>query len=267
MKADFHMHTRFSTDSQTMPEEIVEKAIELGLKTICFTDHFDKDYPGHENEFQLDTPNYFHYMRKMQEEYKDKIDIRIGVELGMQPHLGDFLRQYVKQYPFDFIIGSMHLFRGRDPYYKVFFEGKSDKEEYKAAFEETLRTIKTFSDFDVLGHLDFIVRYGNKQAEEYSYEANADVIDEILKYLITNGKGLELNTAGWKYGLSFAHPYPDILKRYRELGGEIITVGSDGHKPEHIAYDFHKVNDLLKSCGFKYYTEFKQRKPVFCALV
>ncbi|MBQ8804775.1 MAG: histidinol-phosphatase HisJ family protein [Tyzzerella sp.] len=267
MKADFHMHTRFSSDSDTAPEEIVEKAIEIGLETICFTDHFDKDYPGHENEFQLDTPNYFPYMQKIQEEYKDRIDIRIGVELGMQPHLGDFLREYVKQYPFDFVIGSMHLFHGQDPYYKKCFVGRTDREAYKAAFEETLETIKRFSGFDVLGHLDFIVRYGKRQAEEYSYEENADVIDEILKYLITNGKGLELNTAGWKYGLSFAHPYPSILKRYRELGGEIITVGSDGHRPEHIAYDFHKVNDLLKACGFKYYTEFKQRKPVFCALI
>lgn len=267
MKADFHMHTRFSSDSETAPEEIVEKAIELGLETICFTDHFDKDYPGNGNEFQLDTLNYFLYMEKLQKEYKDKIDIRIGVELGMQPHLGDFLRQYAKQYPFDFVIGSMHLFNGQDPYYKECFVEKTDREAYKAAFEETLETIKVFSDFDVLGHLDYIVRYGNKQAEEYSYEENADVIDEILKHLIVNGKGLEVNTAGWKYGLDFAHPHHDVLKRYKELGGEIITVGSDGHKPEHIAYDFHKVNDFLKSCGFKYYTEFKQREPVFCALI
>ena len=69
--------------------------------------------------------------------------------------------------------------------------------------------------------------------------------------------------AGLKYGLPFAHPHPDILRRYRELGGEIITVGADGHRPEHIAYDFEKADSILKSCGFRYYTEFKERKPVF----
>ena len=85
----------------------------------------------------------------------------------------------------------------------------------------------------------------------------------ILKYLIEHGKGIELNTSGLKYGLPFAHPHSDILKRYRELGGEIITVGADGHKPEHIAYDFDKVSGILKDCGFKYYTEFSERKPHF----
>ena len=87
-----------------------------------------------------------------------------------------------------------------------------------------------------------------------------------MKHLIEHGKGLELNTAGWKYGLPFAHPHQDVLKRYKELGGEIITIGSDGHRPEHVAYDFHKVKDYLEACGFKYYTEFRQRKPYFCAL-
>ena len=267
MRADFHMHTNFSSDSETAPEEIVKKAINLGLKTVCFTDHFDKDYPRDETAFQLDTPNYFAYMRKMQEEFGDQINIRIGVELGIQAHLGDFLRAYVKQYPFDFVIGSMHSFRGEDPYFPEYFEGRNDREEYRYAFEDTLRTIQSFSDFDVLGHMDFIVRYGKKREEEYCCKEHAEIIDEILRFLIANGKGIELNTAGWKYGLSFAHPHPEILKRYRELGGEIITVGSDGHRPEHIAYDFHRVSDLLKACGFKYYTEFKERKPVFCALV
>ena len=88
-------------------------------------------------------------------------------------------------------------------------------------------------------------------------------MDEILKTLVEQGKGLELNTAGLKYGLPFAHPHPDILKRYRELGGEIITIGADGHKPEHIAYDFEKVNAILRECGFTYYAEFRKRKPVF----
>ena len=86
---------------------------------------------------------------------------------------------------------------------------------------------------------------------------------QILKYLIEHGKGIELNTAGLKYGLPYAHPHTDVLKRYRELGGEIITVGADAHKPEHVAYDFHKVPEILKSCGFRYYTEFVQRKTLF----
>ncbi len=121
--------------------------------------------------------------------------------------------------------------------------------------------IKAVEDFDALGHLDYIVRYGKEQQKFYSYRQFADEIDEILKYLIANGKALELNMAGMKYGLGFAHPHPDILKRYKELGGEMVTVGSDAHRPEHIAYAYEKAGEILKECGFGYYTEFIKRKP------
>ena len=87
--------------------------------------------------------------------------------------------------------------------------------------------------------------------------------DEILKTLISMGKGIELNTAGLKYGLGWAHPHPEVLKRYRELGGEMITVGSDGHKAEHYAWEFDKAEDILRDAGFKYYAVFRGRKPEF----
>lgn len=265
MKADFHMHTSFSSDSDTKPEEMIKQSIKLGLNTICFTDHYDKDYPRYKEkeEFQLETKRYFSEMKELQERYKNQIDIRIGVETGLQPHLGEFWNEFTKKYPFDFVIGSVHVVDGQDPYYGDFFEGRTDEEAYRQTFEETLIDIKQNSHFDVLGHIDYIVRYGKTKAEQYSYKKHADIIDEILKCLIQHGKGIELNTAGLKYGLGFCHPHPDIIKRYKELGGEIITIGSDGHRPEHIAYDFQKVSDILKSCGFKVYTEFKGRKPIF----
>ena len=95
---------------------------------------------------------------------------------------------------------------------------------------------------------------------------SADTLDEILKTLIHNGIGLECNTAGFKYGLGQPHPSMEILKRYKDLGGELLTLGSDAHAPCHIAYDFQKASDLLKTCGFKYYTIFKERKPEFISL-
>lgn len=263
MKADFHMHTSFSTDSDTEPEKMVEKAIAFGLDTICFTDHQDFDFPGGEHLFVFDTEAYFDKLRKLQVLYQKKIEIRIGVEIGLQPHLGEAYEKYVSSYPFDFVIGSVHVVDRLDPYDGVFFEGKTDTNAYRQAFVETLKDIKAVEDFDVLGHIDYIVRYGKEKAENYSYAKFSDEIDEILKYLILHGKGIELNTAGLKYGLGFCHPHPDILKRYRELGGEIITIGADGHKPEHIAYDFEKVRFLLQEIGFKYYTEFKEREPIF----
>ena len=202
-------------------------------------------------------------MKRIQKEYEDKIHIRIGIELGLQTHLQEFYQKLTQQYPFDFVIGSVHLVDGKDPYYREGFAELSDRELYRKGFENTLENLQHVTAFDVLGHLDYVVRYGTYKEKEYSQTEFSDIIDEILKRVIELGKGIELNTAGWKYGLPFCNPHPDVLKRYRELGGEIITIGADGHKPEHIAYDFGKVNDVLKACGFKYYTEFEERKPIF----
>lgn len=152
---------------------------------------------------------------------------------------------------------------GLDPYYSEFFEGKTDTQAFKEMMDETIKNIQLYTDYDSLGHLDYIVRYGRNREKEYSYQKYRDEIDFILKYLIEHGKGLEVNTAGLKYGLPFAHPHPDIIKRYVQLGGEIITIGSDAHRPEHVAYDFEKVKPLLAECGVKYFTKFKERKPIF----
>ena len=265
--SDSHMHTIFSTDSDTPMEKMIDGAIAKGLRSICITDHFDKDFPSDtefgKDAFQFDLDEYMHTMKKIQKEYEDKIHIRIGIELGLQTHLQEFYQKLTQQYPFDFVIGSVHLVDGKDPYYREGFAELSDRELYRKGFENTLENLQHVTAFDVLGHLDYVVRYGTYKEKEYSQTEFSDIIDEILKRVIELGKGIELNTAGWKYGLPFCNPHPDVLKRYRELGGEIITIGADGHKPEHIAYDFGKVNDVLKACGFKYYTEFEERKPIF----
>lgn len=263
MKSDFHMHTGFSADTDVNPEDMVIGAIEKGLECICVTDHYDKDYCDGPEAFVFDPDVYFPKMIELKEKYKGQIDLRIGVEIGLQEHLNEFYCSFTKTYPFDFVIGSAHLLKGVDPYYGEVFKGIEDTQSYRDAFEEMLGLVKSQDAFDVLGHLDYVVRYGNDKAKYYSYQQYSDIIDEVLRVLIQKGKGIELNTAGLKYGLGFAHPHPDVLRRYKELGGEIITVGSDGHIPQHIAYDFDKVKEILASCGFEYYTRFRNREPEF----
>lgn len=267
IRGDFHMHTEYSTDSSADVRSMLEASVARGLKTVCVTDHLDMDYPPDEElgdaAFQLDIETYFADLTGIKEEYRGTLDIRIGVELGLQPHLGEAYKELTERYPFDFVIGSLHLIHGMDPYYGKVFEGRTDAEVYREAFRETVRCLKKVTSFDVLGHLDYVVRYGRRQAQEYSYRAFADEIDEILKLLISEGKGLEMNMAGIKYGLGFANPHPDVLRRYRELGGEIVTVGADAHRPDHAAYDFEEAGDILRACGFRYYTEFDGRRPVF----
>lgn len=277
IQADMHMHTWFSTDSEACPRDMADEAVRKGLKTICFTDHFDKDDLEWGEEGIFDVDAYFVEMQKLQEEYAGKLNIRIGIELGLRTYLEDYYEELTKKYPFDFVIGSVHNVPYKkdaegnilytDPAAEKLFTDRTDKEAYRLMMETTLENVRTSDCFQTLGHLDYVVRYGKSREKEYSYTDYEDIIDEILKLLIEKEKGLEVNSAGLKYGLPFAHPHPDVLKRYRELGGEIITIGADAHKPEHIAYDFAKAEEILKSCGFKYYTEFFEQKPVFKQLI
>ena len=277
IQADMHMHTWFSTDSEACPRDMADEAVRKGLKTICFTAHFDKDDLEWGEEGIFDVDAYFVEMQKLQEEYAGKLNIRIGIELGLRTYLKDYYEELTKKYPFDFVIGSVHNVPYKkdaegnilytDPAAEKLFTDRTDKEAYRLMMETTLENVRTSDCFQTLGHLDYVVRYGKSREKEYSYTDYADIIDEILKLLIEKEKGLEVNSAGLKYGLPFAHPHPDVLKRYRELGGEIITIGADAHKPEHIAYDFAKAEEILKSCGFKYYTEFFEQKPVFKQLI
>ena len=135
--------------------------------------------------------------------------------------------------------------------------------DYHAYFEEELHSIKKNSNFDVYGHLDYVVRYGASPDSPYDYGRHADLFDEIIKTLLDKEKAIELNTGGLKKGMKEFHPCEKLLRRYRELGGEIITIGSDAHQPVNVADGFDRACELLKECGFKYYCVFEKRTPEF----
>ncbi len=263
---DCHVHTCFSGDSEAPVKAMLDKAVSLGLSGLCITDHIDYDYPDDPELFLFDVTEYFSFLTKLKEEFHNKLPVRIGVELGLQPHLADLHRQFAGEYPFDFIIGSSHVVDKADPYYPAFWDGKDPKTVIRHYFESILENINAFSDFDVYGHLDYIARYCPDKNFVYCCEDYMDILDECLRTLIFKGKGIELNTAGFKYGLGHPNPHETILRRYKELGGEILTVGSDAHKPEHLAWNFPQIPELLKNCGFSYITVFDQRKPSFLAL-
>lgn len=265
--ADYHLHSSFSGDSDTPMEEMILKGIELGLTKMCFTEHHDLDYPptelDPEGKFELNPDAYLYDLLRLKEKYAEQITILFGVELGMQPHISKENAAFAKAHDYDFIIASSHICHGMDPYYPPFYAGRTQEEAYREYFESILENLKVYSNFDVYGHLDYVVRYGPKKDEDYSYEAYRDIFDRILERLISMDKGIEINTAGLAKGMRDANPCIGVIRRYRELGGEVITVGSDAHNPVQIAYAFDRAADILKDCGFKYYTTFEKRSPSF----
>lgn len=265
--ADFHLHSSFSGDSDTPMEEMILRGIDLGLTEMCFTEHNDFDYPVDDSHpagfWEVNPDTYLYDLLKLREKYADKITLLFGVELGLQPHLSKRNAAFAKAHDYDFIIGSSHLCNGRDPYYASFYEGRTQEDAYREYFESILENLKAFSNFDVYGHLDYVVRYGPQKDEGYSYELYREIFDKILTKLIDMEKGIEVNTGGLAKGMRDVHPCSGILKRYRELGGEIVTVGSDAHVPEQIAHAFDRAGEILKDCGFRYYAVFEKRQPLF----
>ena len=168
--ADCHMHSFFSSDSEAPTEEMVKRAVELGLPAICLTDHYDMDYST--GEFQLDTPAYAAKIRELQEKYRDRIDIRFGVELGLQLHLKERMEEYVNAWPFDYVIGSMHVIDGKDPYYEDAFPDWTAEELYRAYFRATAENIRFFHNFQTLGHLDYVVRYCREKGKKITATAH-----------------------------------------------------------------------------------------------
>lgn len=265
---DCHMHSSFSADSETPMESMIKQAIAAGLTGICFTEHLDPDYPDTPEhlDFSLDLLTYHSTLSALQEKYSRQLNILFGIELGLQPHLKKYFHELLQKYPFDFVIGSSHIVHGYDPYYPEFFRNRRESTCYMEYFESILENLTCFSEMNVYGHIDYIVRYGPNKNREYSYERYQDILDEILKALISKGIGIELNTGGYHYGLGEPNPCTAVIKRYRQLGGEIITIGADAHTPEKIACSFDKAASVLEECGFSYYTVFKNQQPEFFKL-
>lgn len=261
---DHHVHTSFSPDSQTAPAEQAEQAVRLGMPAVCFTDHMDFDYPARYGvDFNLQPDAYLRAMADLKERFKGRIDIRAGVEIGLETALRDKVTDFIVSHDWDFVIGSIHLAGRMDPYFDDYFAGRSEEEAYRSYFEATLDCLEQYEPvYDVLGHLDYVFRCGRRSLTD-AWEAWPELMDAILRLVVDKGLGLDVNTGGFKGGLTFQHPHDSLLKRYRELGGELITFGSDAHRPRNLGERFPETGEKLKAMGFRYYASYKKRRPEF----
>ena len=269
IRSDFHMHSYHSGDSDTPMEDQIRAALSLGLSSVCFTEHLDMDWPYQNTPdlepgtFDLDLAAYRQEYLRLRDKYRDRLHIFYGVELGLQPHLGDRLGAFTADHPeFDFILGSTHVSRQMDPYYSIFFEGRTEEEAYRTYFTDSLLSLRAFHQIDSYGHMDYVVRYGPNQDRFYSYERYRDVIDPILDLLLDHDIALEINTAGLSKGLSQCNPCTGIVRRYRQMGGRKITVGADAHAPAGIAAGFDTAAAILTEAGFDTYYTFEGRQAV-----
>ena len=261
---DQHVHSNISHDGISTYQEHINYAKNHGISEITFTEHFD-DYKNIKTNLKtLDIDKY----KQAFDEIKDnsKIKTNFGIEIGLRPESKDVIKGMVNTNNFDFIIGSNHITCGKDMAYDTtFFDGLSKEEAITKYLEDVLINIKTYyDDFDVYGHLDYVIRYVSKYygyLVKMDYQLYQELLDEILKTLIAYNRGIEVNTSGIRYGLGIFNPNIQILRRYLELNGSIITVGSDAHCYQHLASYFNIVYNILEFIGYQYITVYHDRIP------
>lgn len=258
--SDDHMHSAFSADCKTSMKTMIESAINKGLKNMTFTEHVDFDYPGELN-FLIDYDDYIPYFDKMKSIYKDQINLKLGVEVGLQHSCFDKINGLLSRYPFDFVLASTHVLLGMDPYDGNYYKGRSRNEAYATYFDTTKSLIESFDNFDSYGHLDYIIRYAPTEDRMYNYDELKDSLDALLLTIIRKNKALEVNTSGYRKGFHTPHPQSQVISRYYDLGGRLVTLGSDAHFAEDISDSFLLAYQLLDEIGFEEIVTFVKRQP------
>lgn len=274
---DTHNHSQFSFDGkETTVEKSALAAASKGFGGICFTDHCDFYVPKMKEQFEPIVSEVFDV--DAQQEEIDRVNrmaadgafggavprkfrILKGIELGLGEKNHEQAKDLLSRHRFDQIIASVHYLEDTDPYFGPYYKGKNWKEAYGRYLEALLRGMRRLGDFDVMGHFDYIARYAPYPKESVLYKDFPGLFDEIFKYLIENGKGLEINTKSYKaYGLRIPSLDKDILIRYLELGGEILCLGSDSHTPEQVGFRFDYFAQYVKMFGFRRLGHFEGRR-------
>ncbi len=263
--ADSHIHTGLSPDSEVPIVDMCDRAVEIGLKTMTFTDHCEID--KHEGLLDYVDTCVSEYST-VRDKYREKTDVLIGIEIGQPMYDTALAEQIMSEWKFDFVLGSVHCAPGHPDFGFLDYTSKDmDPYIYLDPYFKALYDTAKWGKMDSLSHITYPLRYfigmGGMDVDMTRYY---DIIDEIYKTLISGGKSLEINASGLRQTIGKTMPDESYLTRYRELGGELITIGSDAHTAKDLALGVDTAYDIAKECGFKYVACYHNRKPVMIKL-
>jgi histidinol-phosphatase (PHP family) len=256
------MHSNNSVDGADSIAEMCENAVETGLYEIAVTDHFEPEStnPGYK-EYKPSV--YWSELESARDKYRGRLKIKAGVELG-QPHLfpntSDLL---VKSHPYDYVIGSAHKFPGDTDVGELDFSSIKLDDLYDMYLKQ-LKELIVWGNFDCIGHLDLIKRYSvGCYTSRITLAAHYQLLKQVLQLVISKGKGIEINTSSLRQSIKETMPGLDVLKIYRELGGEILTIGSDAHCAADVGKGIADAVEMVRDAGFIYITVYNNRLPAW----
>ena len=262
---DYHLHSSCSPDGEYTVSQMAAAAVDRGLREICLTDHLDTIYwDTQAPRTDFDWPASLAQLAEARRLWGDRLTIRLGAELGEAVLSFDRAEELLRAAPaLDFVIGSVHLASPRYGRKDLYYLPRADIDYYQgliADYLDDVLTLARWGKFQVLGHLTLPLRYIRSNAGlTMDFSAHMDRVEEIFRTIIPKGVGIECNTNRGDIPL----PDGDILKLYRRLGGEIITIGSDAHSPEYVGCRAAETQQLLRESGFRYITTFTQGEPAF----
>ena len=263
-RIDLHMHTKSSFDGNFSALEMCESAIANELSTIAITAHFDVDFfERHNLDFRQKSS--YEDICAVREALSDKIRLLRGIEMGQPTYEPELTEKSLARYEYDFVIGSIHNPRNQPDYGDFDYAALSQSEIYSMLdnyFEEELLLAK-WNGFDTFAHLTYPMRYiVQADRNDIELERYNEITDEIFKVLVANGKALEINTSGLRQPIGKTMPTENYVRRFKELGGEFLTLGSDAHFTQHVGAGIDEGYAIAERCGFEYVTYFENRKPV-----
>lgn len=259
---DSHTHSRFSEDGCEEPRDMAEAALRNGISGICITDHYDCDEIPLFGDLQR-VGHTRDAVAALQGEYEGRLTVRRGIELAQGPMRPDEAAAALAVGSYDFVLGSVHAARWKEDFYWVDYKKPPyPLEQIIREYFEACLTLARWDKVDAIAHLGYLKRYATgRDGVPLDYTPCTGLIEEVLRALIETGKALEINTSGLRYGLGSLIPEVETLRRYRELGGELVTIGSDAHRAVDIGAGHREAQEALRAAGFRYFAFYRTRRP------
>ncbi len=254
---DYHMHTKYSIDSKASMSEMCRAAVDVGIAEIGFAEHFDL-YPEDEAPDWFRLEPWASDLESCRTEFGGRLTVRAGIEVG-EPHLfRQGTREMLERYPFDLVLGSLHWFGGLHAFRRDVF-ARPAEQVFKLYFEE-LREMTAQGGFDILAHLDVPARVASGVYGGYDPLPYEGLIRPVLAECISGGIALEVNTAALRREARILNPGLTVVRWYAEMGGTLVTLGSDAHRPDHVGAGLQTALHVLSDAGFRQLTHFERRQ-------
>lgn len=260
---DSHTHSTYSPDSIAYMQDACNTAIQNNLSGIIFTDHYELDLKDHDYVFNFDFKKRAQEINNLKLNFKNNFKILEGLEVGFQPHIKQELSSIIQSHDFDFIINSIHSVNKEFVSSGQYYKNRTKQEAFNKYLQQVYKSVTEFDDYDVIGHIGYVRRYGNLSDRSMHFNDYQEILNAILKEIIKNNKGIEINSSGYRDILQTPIPNYDIISEYKNLGGQIITLGSDSHNANTIGHSFDIIKNKLKDLGFKYIAHYEKREPKF----